>query len=192
MSNEEETKKLLGFKESMEERIEELQQEINNLQIAIQEIDKLIVSTGFRTFSSADSLVGIEQSSTKIDVAQKETEEAQDQINVTSKDGTILGTISTKGHTMKFTPAETFEFTVDVPPFQSFLIERVLENMRKTDQERSINGELDPSEILEYDVEEEDGKIISLTVKNYGGERRLREINSSLRWTLDKMYDKIT
>jgi hypothetical protein len=192
MSNEEETKKLLGFKESMEERIEELKREINNLQIAIQEIDTLIVNKGFRTFSSADSYVGLERSSPRIDVAQQETEEAQDQINVTSKDGTILGTISTKEHTMKFIPAETFEFTVDVPPFQSFLIERVLENMRKTDQERSTDGELDPSEILEYNVEEQDGKIISLTVKNYGGERRLREINSSLRWTLDKMYDKIT
>jgi hypothetical protein len=31
----------------------------------------------------------------------------------------------------------------------------------------------------------------ALHVRNYGGERRLREINSSLRWTFDKMYDKI-
>jgi len=30
-----------------------------------------------------------------------------------------------------------------------------------------------------------------LRVSNYGGERRMREITSSLRWTLDKMYDKI-
>ncbi len=81
---------------------------------------------------------------------------------------------------------------MDIPPFQSFLIERVLENMRKTDQERSTNGELDPDEILDYKVQDKDGKIILLTIQNYGGERRLREINSSLRWTLDKMYDKLT
>ena len=30
-----------------------------------------------------------------------------------------------------------------------------------------------------------------ITVTNYGGERRLREINSSLRWSFDKMYDKL-
>ena len=64
--------------------------------------------------------------------------------------------------------------------------------MKKTDQERSTNGELDPGEILEYEIQEEDGKLTQLSIHNYGGERRLREINSSLRWTFDKMYDKIT
>jgi hypothetical protein len=63
--------------------------------------------------------------------------------------------------------------------------------MSSTDRERAANGEIDQSEILEYQVVEEDGVLGSLHVRNYGGERRLREINSSLRWTFDKMYDKI-
>jgi hypothetical protein len=192
MSNEQETKKLLGFKESMQKRLLELEQEINDLQTAIEEIDKLIVNTGFRTFATADALINLEQSKPKIETPQLESEETQDQLSITSKDGTILGTLRMEDHTMVFTPAESFEFTTDIPPFQSFLIERVLENMRKTDQERSTDGELDPAEILEYEVQDQDGKITSLTITNYGGERRLREINSSLRWTLDKMYDKIT
>ena len=97
-----------------------------------------------------------------------------------------------ENHTIIFTPEEPFEFTLDIPPFESFLIERVLDNMRKTDQERSTNGEIDPGEILEYEISDEDGKLVSLTIHNYGGERRLREINSSIRWTFDKMYDKLT
>ncbi len=194
MSNEQETKKLLGFRESMEQRILELEQEIKDLQKAMEEIDKLIVNTGFRTFATADTLV-----QDKPVKPQKESvsapipeDELEDLMNITSKDGTILGTVQVEEHTIIFTPAVTFEFTVDIPPFQSFLIDRVLENMRKTDQERSTNGELDPDEILEYSVEDQDGKISLLTIRNYGGERRLREINSSLRWTLDKMYDKLT
>ena len=195
MSNEQETKKLLGFRESMEQRILELEQEMQNLQKAIEEIDKLIVNTGFKTFITADTLV---QSKPK-DTQSQETEpapipeeETEDMMNITSKDGTILGTVKVEGHSIIFTPVQSFEFTTDIPPFQSFLIERVLENMHRNDQERATNGEIDPSEILEYTVNEEDGKITQLTVENYGGERRLREINSSLRWTLDKMYDKIT
>jgi ribosomal protein L11 len=97
-----------------------------------------------------------------------------------------------ENHTIIFTPSESFHFTLDIPPFESFLIERVLNNMRKTDQERSTNGELDPSEVLEYAVQDQEGKLTSLTIHNYGGERRLREINSSIRWTFDKMYDKLT
>ena len=39
---------------------------------------------------------------------------------------------------------------------------------------------------------DDEGKIKSISILNYGGERRLREVNSSLRWTLDKMYDKVS
>ncbi len=192
MSNAQETKKLLGFRESMEQRILELEQEMQNLQKAVEEIDKLIVTSGFKTFTTADNIT---QKSLKprADTIPPSTNEEtpEESMNITSKDGTILGTIQIEEHSIIFTPAELFDFTVDIPPFQSFLIERVLENMRKTDQERSTNGELDPSEVLEYTLKEQDGKISSLTIENYGGERRLREINSSLRWTLDKMYDKL-
>ena len=194
MSNEQETKKLLGFRESMEQRILELEQEMQNLQQAIEEIDKLIVNTGFRTFNTSDAVA-----QTNSFVAPQETEtdsmseeNIEDMMNITSKDGTILGTVQIENHTIIFTPVTSFEFTTDIPPFQSFLIERVLENMHRNDQERATNGEIDPAEVLEYKVQEEEGKIIQLTITNYGGERRLREINSSLRWTLDKMYDKIT
>ena len=193
MSSEQETKKLLGIRESMEQRILELEQEIKNLQTAIEELDKLIVNTGFRTFTSADTMVNIEPKRPNIDVPQPdESTETEDQLSITSKDGTTLGIMRIEDHTIIFTPSESFEFTTDIPPFQSFLIERVLDNIRKNDQERSTDGELDPEEILEYKVQDQDGKITSLTIKNYGGERRLREINSSLRWTVDKMYEKIT
>jgi hypothetical protein len=193
MSSEQETKKLLGFRESMEQRIIEIEQEMQDLKKAVEEIDKLIVTSGFKTFTTADTIPQKPLKPISDTVQPMITEETpEESMNITSKDGTILGTIQVEEHTIIFTPAELFEFTADIPPFQSFLIERVLENMRKTDQERATNGEIDPSEVLEYKLEEQDGKISLLTVENYGGERRLREINSSLRWTLDKMYDKIT
>lgn len=112
-------------------------------------------------------------------------------MSVTGKDGTQLGTIIVEENKLVFTPSEVFQFTTDIPPFQSFLLERVLDNMRRTDQERASNGELEPQEILEYTVETNGDRISKLSVTNFGGERRLRELNSSLRWTLDKMYDKL-
>ncbi len=193
MSSEQDTKKLLQFRESMEQRIQELEQEMSNLQTAMAEIDKLIVNTGFRTFTTADKLVKEEESEpVQSQPDEDEPELDEDQLSITSKDGTVLGAMQIENHSIIFTPAEPFEFTKDIPPFESFLIERVLDNMRRTDQERSTNGELDPGEILEYEVKDKKGKLVSLTIHNYGGERRLREINSSIRWTFDKMYDKLT
>jgi len=192
MSKEQDTKKLLQFRESMEQRIQELEQEMSNLQTAMAEIDKLIVNTGFRTFTTADKLVKEDDPVQPESDKTVENIEDSDQLSITSKDGTVLGVMQIENHSIVFTPAESFDFTLDIPPFESFLIERVLDNMRKTDQERSTNGELDPGEILEYEIKDEDRKLVSLTINNYGGERRLREINSSIRWTFDKMYDKLT
>lgn len=228
MSTEHETKRLLGFRESMETRLHELEREMHDLQTAIEEVDKLIVNSGFRTFTTADKMVSettkrtaepkseprfesiseklepITESASKPRLEQKVEPKievplkredmddvSEDHVSITSKDGTILGTMNVEDHYITFIPSESFDFTLDIPPFQSFLIDRVLENMKKTDQERSGNGELDPGEILDYEVRDEGGKIVSLRIENYNGERRLREISSSLRWAFDKMYDKI-
>jgi hypothetical protein len=189
MSNEKETKKLLEFRESIENRIQELETEINDLHKALEEIDNVIVKTGFRTFTPADTLV---KQTPSVESAPTPLPEPEDMMHITSKDGTVLGKLNVDENSIIFTPKELFGFTTDFPPFQSFFIDRVLENMRNTDQQRAANGDIDPSEILSYNVIEDLGKIKTVTIENYGGERRLREINSSLRWTLDKMYDKVS
>ena len=82
-------------------------------------------------------------------------------------------------------------FSTDIPPFQSFLIDRVLSNMKKVDEKQASTGEKILTEIISYDIEKLDSKILKIIIKNYGDDRRLREIRSSIRWVFDKMYDKI-
>jgi len=199
MADVNETKKLLGFKVSLETRLREIEQEKTDIRTALDELNGMLVNTGFKTFSTPTT-------STPVYVSKPEPEspepgeatttppsppQGDDEMSITGKDGTLLGAIVVEENILVFTPSEVFKFTTDIPPFQSFLLERVLDNMRRTDQERASNGELEPQDILEYTVET-DGDIISkLSITNYGGERRLRELNSSLRWTLDKMYDKL-
>jgi len=182
LSTEEETKKLLRIREDLKRRIEGLEAEIRDLNTALDKIDSSIVKQGFKR--------------PKIEAESKEEEtenkpEGESSYSIKAKDGTILGNIVKEEEEIIFAPTDDFEFRIDIPPFRSFLMERVLENMRKTDEERAGNGEIDPEEILEYDVFDEDDLIKSIIIKNYGGERRFREIRSSLRWTFDKMYEKI-
>ncbi len=227
MSDPTETKKLLEFKATLEKRLKESEQEISDIKKALEQIDRIIVTTGFRTFSTpqapppkpvpkpkqtktspkAEATVpDPEEASPEPKETRPEPEQEPDpipessqdikpveggDISVTGKDGTLLGNLVVEGNTLTFTPSDVFEFTNDIPPFQSFLIERVLDNMKRTDQERASNGELEPQDILEYSVETDGDRILLLKIVNYGGERRLRELNSSLRWTLDKMYDKL-
>ena len=199
---ENETKKLLEFKNTLENRLNEIEAEMADIKKALDQIDGIIVKTGFRTFSVPEVTSPKPKPQPEPEDVPEEPEHQielkpsphpadDDEMSITGKDGTLLGSLVVDGDTLVFTPSDVFEFTTDIPPFQSFLIERVLDNMRRTDQERSSNGELDPHEILEYSLETDEDKITSLSITNYGGERRLRELNSSLRWTLDKMYDKL-
>jgi len=200
MADSNETKKLLGFKASLETRLREIEQEKTDIRTALEEINGMFVNTGFKTFSTptTSTPVVVKQEQVSPEPGEEPTvtqptfpAPGDDEMSITGKDGTLLGAIVVEGSTLVFTPSDVFKFTTDIPPFQSFLLERVLDNMRRTDQERASNGELEPQDILEYTVET-DGDIISkLSITNYGGERRLRELNSSLRWTLDKMYDKL-
>jgi len=201
MVDENETKKLLGFKASLETRLREIEQEMSDIRTALEEINGLLVTTGFRTFSTPTTSTPIPVPKQEPETPEPEDETpttvppspppGDDEMSVTGKDGTLLGTIIVEEMELVFTPSEVFQFTTDIPPFQSFLLERVLDNMRRTDQERASDGELEPQEILEYTVETDGNRITKLSITNYGGERRLRELNSSLRWTLDKMYDKL-
>ncbi len=195
MSEEQETKRLLQFKETMEQRMAELEAEAADLRAAMAAIDKMIVAEGFRTPTAPKAAPQPKpRTETPQPTPQAETlqpESFEEGMSITSKDGTVLGRMNVEGKDLLFEPQPEYKFKTDIPPFQSFLVERVLANMSSTDRERAANGEIDQSEILEYEVKEEDGVLKELHVRNYGGERRLREINSSLRWTFDKMYDKI-
>jgi len=181
LSGKQETKRLLQFRETIEQRLAELEAEAADLRTAMDAIDKMIVSGGFRTPTAPDAAPQ----------PGPRPEGADEGMSITSKDGAVLGRMRVEGKILVFEPRPEYEFRTDIPPFQSFLVERVLANMSSTDRERAANGEMDQSDMLEYEVVEEDGVLKSLHVRNYGGERRLREINSSLRWTFDKMYDKI-
>lgn len=182
MTSEDETRKLLDFRKELELKIGKLQSEIEDLKRAVDEIDKHIVRQGFRQPISKPVKP---ENYFEGDVGE------ENHISVKSKDGETLGFIYMKENEICFVPRDDLDFSTAIPPFQSFFIERVLSNMRSTDERRVTAGEVSPDEVLSYSVETEEETILKVVIKNYGGERRLREIRSSLRWTFEKMYEKL-
>jgi hypothetical protein len=86
--------------------------------------------------------------------------------------------------------AEDKQFTVDTPPFMAFLIERVLAKMQEKDREAAAVGEISPDKILSYSIVREGDILHELTIRNISPDRA-RELKSSIRWTLEKMYEKM-
>jgi hypothetical protein len=181
LSGEDETRKLLKIRGDLEDRILRLVVESGDLKKAIAEIDKSIVRQGFR-----------QPVPPKVEVKPVVEDEGDGRMSVKSKDGATLGHLQVEEERIVFNPVESLAFTVSIPPFQSFFLERVLGNMKATDEGKVAGGEVLPGGVLSFEVATEGERIVGITIRNYGGERRLREIQSSLRWAFDKMYEKLT
>jgi hypothetical protein len=191
MGEKEDTQLLLQIRTNLEEKIKTLETEITDCETAIKKIDDFIVKQGFRklTLNSPQAQKSEENLETSVEESLKDQ---QLQTSIKSKNGTTLGVLVIEDNVLRFQPSKEFEFMVDSPPFQSFFIERVLANMRKVDEEQAAKGELEYQEVLSFEVSDENGVITSINISNILDDRRLREIRSSLRWTLDKMYDKLS
>ena len=181
VSGEDETRKLLKIRGDLDARINGLEGEIGDLRKAIVEIDKSIVRQGFR-----------QPVPPKVEATPVGDDGGDGGMSVKSKDGATLGHLHVEDEMIVFTPVESLAFTVSIHPFQSFFLERVLGNMKATDEGKAAGGEVLPGGVLSFEVTTDGERIAGITIRNYGGERRLREIQSSLRWAFDKMYEKLT
>jgi len=181
VSGEDETRKLLKFRGDLDARIQRLEAEMGDLRKAIAGIDKSIVRQGFR-----------KPVPPKVRTKPVVEDTGDGKITVKSKEGTTLGHLQVENDVIVFSPLESLAFMVSIPPFQSFFLERVLGNMKATDEGKVAGGEGTPGEVLSFEVATDDERIVGITIRNYGGESRLREIQSSLRWAFDKMYEKLT
>jgi len=104
--------------------------------------------------------------------------------------GILLAKMYVSENIMRVVPLEETRFAVNTPPFQAFLINRVLESMQNRDRELVRTGTLTPDRALSYRILQEGDTVTEIIVQNYGDEKRLREIKTSLRWTLEKIYEK--
>jgi len=91
---------------------------------------------------------------------------------------------------MHVLPDESKNFSVNTPPFGNFLVERVFAKMQEKDSELVRMGQLTADKMFSYNIVREGDLIREIIIRNVDDER-LKELKSSIRWTLDKMYEKI-
>ena len=91
---------------------------------------------------------------------------------------------------MQITVAEDKDFDIITPPFKSFFVERVLAKMQEKDREDAGKGKIDPEKTLSYNIKQDGNTLREITIRNLRRDRS-RELKSSIRWTLEKMYEKM-
>jgi len=191
-------KALVAFKKKLEKRIEELDSETKETQATLDTVNSILLEKGFKrgdikeipTAPKDVSLPKEAPIATSEKTALHPATEPESVIPLKTMDDEPLAIIYVDKHSLHVLPDESKNFSVNTPPFSNFLIERVLAKMQEKDNELVRMGQLNPDKMFAYNIVRESDLIREIIIRNVD-EERLRELKGSIRWTLEKMYEKM-
>jgi len=190
-------KALITFREKIVKKINELDSELKDTQALLETVNSILLEKGFKHPTVPKETASPEPLPQKEGSVEPEQPPPEIMVHQTSENvvplktvtGEMLALLHVTENSLRVLPAEDKNFTVNTPPFTHFLIERVLGKMQERDAELARNGQIPPDSIFSYTLTKEGDVIREITIKNVDAER-VRELKSSIRWTLEKMFEK--
>jgi hypothetical protein len=108
-----------------------------------------------------------------------------------AKDNLLISNAEYTPTYVRIALVDDINLNINTPPFKTFFLNRILDGMKMKDREKVQKGELIESEIIDYKVDnEENGKINSVMISNYGERERLNEIFNTATWVFTRMLEK--
>jgi hypothetical protein len=189
------TKRLIAFKKRTETRIEELENELKEQQATLEIVNSILLEKGFKhpeIKPGPSTEPQPEEEKTQMlseKTAERVEPEPMGPQTLKSATGEVLAQLHIEGDLLHVVIAENKTFNINTPPFNQFLVQRVLLKMQERDSELVRAGRLDADRILCFDIVREGDIVRELVIRNIDSER-VRELSSSIRWTLEKMDEK--
>ena len=194
-------KKMAELRVLLEKRVKEMETELDGLRVLLDFVNAALVEKGFKraeilkpiltpTPTTEEEMLPPAPPVTRVEVTSPPVLEYEQAVPIKTATGELLANLYMGEDSMRVVFAEDKQFTVDVPPFMAFLVERVLAKMQEKDREAAGTGEIAPDKILSYSIVQDGDFLREITIRNVGGDRA-RELKSTIRWTLEKMYEKM-
>jgi hypothetical protein len=195
----EKIRRLVGFKKRLEQKIEDLTTELKDTQAMLETLDSLLIQKGFKRLEVNEKPNAVQNKpvteNPNIGESHSINEEtvsvSEEKTELQAKTGELLATLYTGENSLRVVLAEDKAFNINTPPFTHFLVERVLLKMQERDSELVRARQLSPENVFCYSIVRDDDKIKEIDIRNTDP-MRTGELKSSIRWTLEKMYEKST
>lgn len=194
---EEKIKKIAELRTLLEERVTKMEKELEQWQALLDFVNATLVKEGFKKAEIVKPPPpptmpppAEEAAPPEAPTVQPPVLEYEQAIPLKTVTGDLLANLYVSEDSMRVVLAEDKQFDINTPPFRTFLLERVLVKMQEKDREATSEGEIPPDKILAYNIAREGDILREITVRNIQPDRS-RELKSTIKWTLEKMYEKM-
>ena len=214
--SEEDIKNAAELRDWVLKQISEKQEEIDRLKRLLLLIDNLLKQGSFKPASKLERTINHSESSTINEgqdsvIPNKSTMKVENKkSNSTAttnsnenvspftetrdlkrlKDNLLLAKVNISSQIIEITPEKGLTFYVDTPPFKSFFIKRILEGMITQDRTKNRQKQLSNQDLLNYTIDEYEGRIKKIVINNYREKERLADIINTSAWVFTRMLEK--
>ncbi|MEJ2243880.1 MAG: hypothetical protein P8X87_05005 [Candidatus Bathyarchaeota archaeon] len=187
----EQIKKVAKLRANIEKKIAELEAELDEQRTLLTLIDSTLVKQSFKRaeIQKPSPAKRAQQAAPKPYKPEPVTPQRKG-TQLKTITGDVLAELLSENDGLHIVFPADKNFDINTPPFTSFFVERVLAKMHEKDKEDITAGKLDPDKVLSFDIKQEGNIMKEILIKNIRS-TRVREIKSSMRWTLEKMYERM-
>jgi len=180
----EQIQNMVQLKETIIKKLAKYEEEIVFLQ---KTLDILDVSLKDSSFTKASDLP-------KSNFVKKINSEVLEQTDKTipikkSKNGEIIANAIVTPEQVSIILEDGIGLTPEIPPLRTFFVERIIGEMKKSDNKLVENGQINEESVINCIINKNGSAIREIIIKNYREKNRIDEIINTATWSLTRMIE---
>lgn len=179
---EDEIRDILELREWISEEIEKRQKEIEKLTQNIRILDSMVKQS---SFSKASQL----SPSPAKTVPKPAAQDAANVIPIKSPDNLVIANAHVTQDELVIIPSEEVSLDVEMQPFKSFFLGRIIGSMENQDNADIKSGKIPQNTAIDCMINKDGTRIREILIKNYRQKDRVNEIINTATWSFARMIE---
>ena len=186
-NTDEQIRKMLAVKETIIEKMSKYQDEIDFLQKNLEVLDVVLKGSSFTKASALVKNITKQEEPDILDV-NEDPLEVKKQI-IDSKDGEVIANAFVTPDQVSIVLEDGIGLTPEIPPLKTFFIERIIGEMKKSDDVAVKDGKINKESVIDCIINKNGSAIREIIIKNYRQKERIDEIINTATWSLTRMVE---
>tara|TARA_B110000014_G_scaffold204805_1_gene155130 strand:- start:19 stop:597 length:579 start_codon:yes stop_codon:yes gene_type:complete len=186
-NTDEQIRKMLELKETIIEKMSKCQDEIDFLQKNLDVLDVILKGSSFTKASALAKNITKQEEPDILDTHEDELEIKKQIID--SKDGEVIANAFVTPDQVSIILEDGIGLTPEIPPLKTFFIERIIGEMKKSDNAAVKDGKINQESVIDCIINKNGSAIREIIIKNYRQKERVDEIINTATWSLARMVE---